>query len=132
MHNGTAATLEKVFECFSRVKSFICTSPNITSKTFESLLKIPQFLTILSFWLYSVSEDFDIDSFNIYMKKNKHSKIRLDFCGTVSEAYKNRLNLFVDEIIATENQGYKPPLISCDGLDGEKYGKLYNLYIKNL
>uniref|UniRef100_A0AC34FL91 Uncharacterized protein n=1 Tax=Panagrolaimus sp. ES5 TaxID=591445 RepID=A0AC34FL91_9BILA len=100
----------------------------ITSKTFKELLKIPRFATLDRFDLYAIPEVFDNESFYVHLKKNKHTKILLHFCATISEEYKARLEAIIDEIIEAKNREYKIPYITFEELDEEKERKLYSLY----
>uniref|UniRef100_A0A914Y263 Uncharacterized protein n=1 Tax=Panagrolaimus superbus TaxID=310955 RepID=A0A914Y263_9BILA len=78
-----------------------------------------------SFELGGIREDFDIDIFYSFMKKNKNTRVHLKFSDQISEEYKARLEAIVDEIIATKNREYKPPLIDFRGLHREKSNKLF-------
>uniref|UniRef100_A0AC34FRT2 Uncharacterized protein n=1 Tax=Panagrolaimus sp. ES5 TaxID=591445 RepID=A0AC34FRT2_9BILA len=104
----------------------------ITSKTFKELLRIPQFLKLKGCAFYKIPEDFDLDVFYKYMKKNKHTSIILHFCYIISEAYRNRLQAIVTEITESETHEYKPPYIFFNGLDEKKRSKLWNLYDRHL
>uniref|UniRef100_A0A914Q512 Uncharacterized protein n=1 Tax=Panagrolaimus davidi TaxID=227884 RepID=A0A914Q512_9BILA len=91
---------------------FLRSSPtNITFKTVKELLKLPHFLTLDSFHISDIPDKFDIESFYIYMKKNKQTKVYLNFDDSISEAYKIRLEDIIQEIIATEKHDYAPPFI---------------------
>uniref|UniRef100_A0AC34FG67 Uncharacterized protein n=1 Tax=Panagrolaimus sp. ES5 TaxID=591445 RepID=A0AC34FG67_9BILA len=102
----------------------------ITSKTSKELSKIPHFATLDRFCLYAIPEVFDIESYYVNMKKNKHTKIGFHFCDTISDQYKTRLEAIIDEIIAAKNHQYKTPRIYLNGLDQEKKRKLYSLFLK--
>uniref|UniRef100_A0AC34FWV2 Uncharacterized protein n=1 Tax=Panagrolaimus sp. ES5 TaxID=591445 RepID=A0AC34FWV2_9BILA len=112
--NGTIVTFEKVVESFPKVQviNFFYTKTSITFQTFTELLKIPQFLTLDYFILSHIPEDFDIESFYVYMKTNKLTKIDLSFSEALSEAYKNRLETIIDEIIEAKDHDYKRLVIS--------------------
>uniref|UniRef100_A0A914PQX2 Uncharacterized protein n=1 Tax=Panagrolaimus davidi TaxID=227884 RepID=A0A914PQX2_9BILA len=102
--------------------------PTITTKTMKELLKIPNFLKLDVFCMNRILENFDIETFYNYMKKNKTTFVWLKFVDPMSEEYKNRLENIIDEIIATKKFDYKPPYIYFPGLDGEKYETLQKLY----
>uniref|UniRef100_A0A914P5U0 Uncharacterized protein n=1 Tax=Panagrolaimus davidi TaxID=227884 RepID=A0A914P5U0_9BILA len=95
---------EKIFETFINAKNFTFASnstlSNITSKTFNELLKIPHFLHLQSLYLNNIPEVFDIESFYVYMKKNKTTKLYLVFDKSISSPYKNRLKEIIDEILS--------------------------------
>uniref|UniRef100_A0A914PZE3 Uncharacterized protein n=1 Tax=Panagrolaimus davidi TaxID=227884 RepID=A0A914PZE3_9BILA len=124
---------EKIFETFINVKIFrlysYSTFSNITSKTFNELLKIPHFLKLQSIYLNCIPDTFDIEAFYVYMKKNKTTKFFLIFDYSISARYKNRLEEIVDELLSTKVFNYKPPIIYYDGLDGEKKFRLINFHI---
>uniref|UniRef100_A0A914P9J4 Uncharacterized protein n=1 Tax=Panagrolaimus davidi TaxID=227884 RepID=A0A914P9J4_9BILA len=46
------------------------------------------------------------DIFFVFIKTNKHTRIRLEFAETISEAYNARLNAVVDEILEIEESDY--------------------------
>uniref|UniRef100_A0AC34FP28 Uncharacterized protein n=1 Tax=Panagrolaimus sp. ES5 TaxID=591445 RepID=A0AC34FP28_9BILA len=129
--DGTIVPLEKLFEQLSKAAVIDYRSSGsemITSKTSKEVLKIPHFVTLDRFYLYEIPEVFDIESFYVHMKKNKHTNISLHFCNTISEGYKTRLEAIIDEIIAAKNREYKIPRIRFNGLGEEKWRKLNNLY----
>uniref|UniRef100_A0A914QSW3 Uncharacterized protein n=1 Tax=Panagrolaimus davidi TaxID=227884 RepID=A0A914QSW3_9BILA len=86
--------------------------PTITPKTMKELSKFSHFLKLVAFTLNNVSEAFDIDEFCGYMKKNQHTKFYISFNPQPSDAYKNRLETIVDEILETKEFNYKPPGIN--------------------
>uniref|UniRef100_A0AC34G1N0 Uncharacterized protein n=1 Tax=Panagrolaimus sp. ES5 TaxID=591445 RepID=A0AC34G1N0_9BILA len=100
----------------------------ITSKTMKELCKIPHFASLDYFTLSDIPEAFNIESFYTYMKKNKVTSVKLDFCDTISEGYKGRLEAIVDEVIEAETREYKTPLICFPGLDDEKRQKLWDFH----
>uniref|UniRef100_A0AC34FMP1 Uncharacterized protein n=1 Tax=Panagrolaimus sp. ES5 TaxID=591445 RepID=A0AC34FMP1_9BILA len=130
--DGTVVPVEKLVEQFPRVKSFYYTSPPndlaITSKTFKELLKIAHFATLDRFVFDGISEAFDIESFYIYMKKNKHTKIRLNFRRTNTAEYKARIKNINNEIFEAENHEYAVPLINYNDLNEEQKEKMLSLH----
>uniref|UniRef100_A0A914NYM6 Uncharacterized protein n=1 Tax=Panagrolaimus davidi TaxID=227884 RepID=A0A914NYM6_9BILA len=100
----------------------------ITKGTVKELLLIPHFSKIYGFFFAGLPEVFDIDTFFIYLKKNKYTKFELHFAASISEEYKARLEKIVDEILQTETHDYNPPWISFDGLAQEKYHKMGRRY----
>uniref|UniRef100_A0A914QIC0 Uncharacterized protein n=1 Tax=Panagrolaimus davidi TaxID=227884 RepID=A0A914QIC0_9BILA len=130
--NGSILPFEKVFEAFINAKKyafyFYLTLPEITSKTFNELLKIPHFSKLQSMNLNSVPETFDIEAFYVYMKKNKTTKFNLLFDDSISQVYKNRLEEIIDEILSTKFFNYAPPFIDFDGLEYEKSFRLFDLF----
>uniref|UniRef100_A0AC34GU27 BTB domain-containing protein n=1 Tax=Panagrolaimus sp. ES5 TaxID=591445 RepID=A0AC34GU27_9BILA len=117
---------EKLFLTFSKAHYvvFDCENsiiPMITSKTFDELLKIRHFSTLKYLNLTNIPETFDLDAFYGYMKKNKLTTFSLHFCGAISEAYKNRIEEIIDEILSTKNHDYKPPFLDFPGLRFQKY-----------
>jgi hypothetical protein len=122
--DGSIVPFEKLLETCTKVKriTFRCDSnvAAITSKTFNELVKIPHFVELDYICLKNIPETFDIESFNVYVKQNQQTFFELFFDGPVSEAYKNRLEKVIDEIIQTannENNNYKIPYIFFSGLE---------------
>uniref|UniRef100_A0A914QTX1 Uncharacterized protein n=1 Tax=Panagrolaimus davidi TaxID=227884 RepID=A0A914QTX1_9BILA len=126
--DGSNVAVEKIIEIAVKAKSFTFHGGYMASKTMKELLKIPNFLKLDEFCMFSIPEDFDIETFYNYMKINKTTEFRLYFPNQISEAYKNRLEEIVDEIITTKKFDYKPPLFGFHGLDNEKYETLEKLY----
>uniref|UniRef100_A0AC34GS86 Uncharacterized protein n=1 Tax=Panagrolaimus sp. ES5 TaxID=591445 RepID=A0AC34GS86_9BILA len=126
--NGSNLAFEKLFQILSKVQmvNFDCgTSPsNFTSKSVEELLKIPHFSTLKYLHLNNIPEAFDLDAFYIYMKKNKVTSFDLNFDSSISEAYKNRLEEIIDEILSTKNHDYNPCFINFSGMIYQKYLEL--------
>uniref|UniRef100_A0A914P8A9 Uncharacterized protein n=1 Tax=Panagrolaimus davidi TaxID=227884 RepID=A0A914P8A9_9BILA len=120
--------LENIIAIAVNAKSVAVSEPTITPKTMKELSKLPNFTKLDILALYNLSEVFDIDTFYGYMKKNQHTKIYITFDGQISDAFKNRLETIVDEILETEQFNYKPPVINFTGLDFEKYVKLCRIY----
>uniref|UniRef100_A0AC34FQX8 Uncharacterized protein n=1 Tax=Panagrolaimus sp. ES5 TaxID=591445 RepID=A0AC34FQX8_9BILA len=131
--NGKNMAFEKIVELFPKLVYLNYISPSdgsaMTSKTFNELLKNPQFLKLKRCTLLDTPEDFDIEAFYKYMKKNKHTSIRIHFCDTISEAYRNRLQDIVNEIVESETHEYKPPFIGFLGYDEKMCDKLRNCMI---
>uniref|UniRef100_A0AC35GUY1 Uncharacterized protein n=1 Tax=Panagrolaimus sp. PS1159 TaxID=55785 RepID=A0AC35GUY1_9BILA len=96
-------------------------------KIFDLFPKNPNFLALDVFTCCRVSDNFDIEAFYAYMKSNKHTKIILEFAGNISVALKNRLEQIVDEILSTQNHGYKPPFLSFHGLAQQKLNAIRDL-----
>uniref|UniRef100_A0AC35FWN9 Uncharacterized protein n=1 Tax=Panagrolaimus sp. PS1159 TaxID=55785 RepID=A0AC35FWN9_9BILA len=129
--NDSIVLFEKIFEAFFNAKIFNFYSnsfQNFTSKTFNELLKIPHFSKLQSMNLTNIPEVFDIEAFYVYMKKSKTTKFLLQFDNLISEAYKNRLEEIIDEILSTKVINYKPPFIHFEGLDREKEFRLFAKY----
>uniref|UniRef100_A0AC34FY98 DUF38 domain-containing protein n=1 Tax=Panagrolaimus sp. ES5 TaxID=591445 RepID=A0AC34FY98_9BILA len=131
------AIIDEIINTFSLLSSafifsfFSSNTEMISSKTSKELSKIPHFATLDRFYLIEIPEVFDIESFYVHMKKNKHTKIGLHFCDTISVEYKIRHEAIIDEIIEATNSEYKTPFISFEGRDEEKDRKLYALYLKH-
>uniref|UniRef100_A0A914QST9 Uncharacterized protein n=1 Tax=Panagrolaimus davidi TaxID=227884 RepID=A0A914QST9_9BILA len=98
--------LEDIVAIAVKAKEIYVTKPTITSKTMKELLQIPHFATLDQF------------------VKNQHTKFFLYFDDSISDAYKNRLELFIDEILETKEIDYIPPFICCPERDREKSQKL--------
>uniref|UniRef100_A0A914QHM0 Uncharacterized protein n=1 Tax=Panagrolaimus davidi TaxID=227884 RepID=A0A914QHM0_9BILA len=128
--NDLIVPFEKVFEAIPKIKYIYYDTnlSNITPKTVKKLLKLPNFLQIEMFHLINIPETFDIETFYNYMKKNKNTHFQLDFGILISEAYENRLEEIIDELIEAENQDYKIPLILFFGLDLEKCCNLDTIF----
>jgi hypothetical protein len=124
-------TVDKIFDLFPKVKRFFytCTqrTPDMVNETFGKFLKNPNFLALDVFTCYRVSDNFDIEAFYAYMESNKHTKINLEFAGNISVALKNRLEQIVDEILSTQNHGYKPPFLDFHGLAQQKLNAIRDL-----
>uniref|UniRef100_A0AC34FE43 Uncharacterized protein n=1 Tax=Panagrolaimus sp. ES5 TaxID=591445 RepID=A0AC34FE43_9BILA len=124
--DGSIVPFEKLFEVIPKIKVifFVCDTSlpqNITSKTFNELLKIPHFLKLKVFRMENIPETFDLDAFYGYMKKNKLTKFNLKFDSSISNAHKNRLEGIIDEIIGELEHDYMPPLIHYSGYNELKY-----------
>uniref|UniRef100_A0A914PG37 Uncharacterized protein n=1 Tax=Panagrolaimus davidi TaxID=227884 RepID=A0A914PG37_9BILA len=127
--DGSNVAVEKIVEIAVEAKMITFHHSTITNKnTMKELLKIPNFLKLDVFSLTNLSEDFDIETFYNYMKKNKTTKFWFHFQNQISEAYKNRIETIVDEIIATKEFIYKPPMIYFPEIDDEKFETLKNIY----
>uniref|UniRef100_A0A914QH22 Uncharacterized protein n=1 Tax=Panagrolaimus davidi TaxID=227884 RepID=A0A914QH22_9BILA len=129
--DGSIVSFENVFKAFINAKKFEFNSdstlPNITSKTFNELVKTPHFSKLQSMILYNIPEVFDIENFYVYMKKNNTTKFWIEFVKSVSALYKNRLEKIIDEILSTKVFNYKPPFFDIHGLDEEKKNRLFDL-----
>uniref|UniRef100_A0A914PZM8 Uncharacterized protein n=1 Tax=Panagrolaimus davidi TaxID=227884 RepID=A0A914PZM8_9BILA len=122
--DSSDAPLEDIVAVTVNAKSVIVDKPTITLKTIKELTKLPNFKELDGFTLYDLSEVFDIYEFYGYMKKNQHTKIYISFDEQISDAFKNRLETIVDEILETKHINYKPPLIKFYGVDIQKFVKL--------
>jgi hypothetical protein len=124
-------TMDKIFDLFPKVKRFFytCTqrTPDMVNETFGKFLKNPNFLALDVFTCCRVSDNFDIEAFYSYMESNNHTKINLKFADNISVALKNRLEQIVDEIISTQNHGYKPPFLGFHGLAQQKLNAIRDL-----
>uniref|UniRef100_A0A914Q860 Uncharacterized protein n=1 Tax=Panagrolaimus davidi TaxID=227884 RepID=A0A914Q860_9BILA len=118
------AVLPKIKECYF-YNNLTCSS--ITTNTVKELLKMPHFSKI-NRDLYYIPEEFDIETFFRYLRKNKHSTFYLRFRSGISETYKNRLEAIVDEILSIENHDYKIPNIYFIDLPNEKWKKLHTIF----
>uniref|UniRef100_A0A914QSB2 Uncharacterized protein n=1 Tax=Panagrolaimus davidi TaxID=227884 RepID=A0A914QSB2_9BILA len=130
--NGTIVPLEKLVKKLPKLISFVyydsLTSSSITSNTLKELLEIPHFSKITQWRLYKIPEKFDIETFYTFFKKGKVANFYLDFAVSISQAYKNRLESIVDEILETRNEDDKTPYIDFNGLSLEKKLKLQRLH----
>uniref|UniRef100_A0A914QM67 DUF38 domain-containing protein n=1 Tax=Panagrolaimus davidi TaxID=227884 RepID=A0A914QM67_9BILA len=133
--DGVIVPLEKIVEIYKKAKSvrYTCVREtlNITFKTFNELLKIPHFLTLDRFDISNIPDELDIELFYNFMKENKETKFHLRFFIQNNIAYKNRLESIIDEIIATKNFSYKPPVIICHGIPNRKMNKLQRISRKH-
>uniref|UniRef100_A0A914QDM8 Uncharacterized protein n=1 Tax=Panagrolaimus davidi TaxID=227884 RepID=A0A914QDM8_9BILA len=127
--DDSVVPLEKVVEALPKIKTigYYCCPTSVTGKTFKELMNIPHFMTLDSLKLFNVPEEFDLECFYIYMKKNERTEVGLEFGIPLSDGYKIRLNLITDEIIATQNHDYKPPWIEFYGMDAEKFDQLESI-----
>uniref|UniRef100_A0AC35G1J5 Uncharacterized protein n=1 Tax=Panagrolaimus sp. PS1159 TaxID=55785 RepID=A0AC35G1J5_9BILA len=130
--DGSIVSLEKIFKAFINAKNFefysYSTFSNITSKTFNELLRIPHFSKLQSMTLNSIPDIFDIETFYIYLKKNNTTKFDLIFHKSISAPYRIRLEEIIDEILSTEVFDYKVPFIDFDGLEFEKASRLFDIF----
>uniref|UniRef100_A0A914PSI1 Uncharacterized protein n=1 Tax=Panagrolaimus davidi TaxID=227884 RepID=A0A914PSI1_9BILA len=126
--DGSDVPLEDIVAIAVKVYEISDTKPTIAQKTMKELSKLSHFLKLDDFTLDNVSEAFDINAFYSYMKKNRHTKFYISFFPQPSDAFKNRLETIVDEILETKRFNYKPPVIYFTGLDFEKYRKLCQIY----
>uniref|UniRef100_A0A914QH66 Uncharacterized protein n=1 Tax=Panagrolaimus davidi TaxID=227884 RepID=A0A914QH66_9BILA len=120
--------LEDIVTVAVNAKSVYVDKPTITPKTMKKLTKLSHFLKLDGFHLSDLTEVFDIDEFYGYMKKNLRTKFCIGFDPQISDAFKNRVEAIVDEILETGQFNYKPPLIDFTGLDMFKRAKLYEIY----
>uniref|UniRef100_A0AC34F4T9 DUF38 domain-containing protein n=1 Tax=Panagrolaimus sp. ES5 TaxID=591445 RepID=A0AC34F4T9_9BILA len=127
--DGTIVPLEKLIKLLPRVKNVdICNTSefsNITSNTVKELLEIPHFSKIVKFNLFNICELFDINTFFPYMKKNQNTQFCIHFFPPLSEAFKNRLEEMVDEIIESKTCGIN---LIFEGLDRQKRLNIRELY----
>uniref|UniRef100_A0AC34F3N0 Uncharacterized protein n=1 Tax=Panagrolaimus sp. ES5 TaxID=591445 RepID=A0AC34F3N0_9BILA len=130
--NGKNMAFEKFFELFPKIEHFYYFPPSngsaILLKTFTELLKNPQFSKLKRCSLLDTPEDFDIEAFYKYMKKNKNTSIELFFCDTISEAYCNQLHIIVNEIVEAKTHEFKPPFIGFPGQIEKYRKKLWKMY----
>uniref|UniRef100_A0A914QXJ1 Uncharacterized protein n=1 Tax=Panagrolaimus davidi TaxID=227884 RepID=A0A914QXJ1_9BILA len=132
--DGSKVALEKIIEALPKVDDFYYFAPNdadkniFTSKTIEDITKIPQFKNLTSLVFQGLPDIFDINQFYDYIKKNKKTKIKLEFRNQISFDYQNRLQEIVDEIIEAEYHDYRIPMINFPDIDGESYKKLFELF----
>uniref|UniRef100_A0A914PVZ2 Uncharacterized protein n=1 Tax=Panagrolaimus davidi TaxID=227884 RepID=A0A914PVZ2_9BILA len=122
--DSSDVSLEDIIAIAVNAKHVYVNKPTITSKTMKELTKLPHFTKLDYFILCNLSEVFNIDAFYSYMKKNRHTKFYIRFDEQVSDAFKNRLETIVDEILETKEFNYIPPVIYFTGLGSQKYGKL--------
>uniref|UniRef100_A0A914P773 Uncharacterized protein n=1 Tax=Panagrolaimus davidi TaxID=227884 RepID=A0A914P773_9BILA len=129
--DGSDVPLEDIVAIAIKADEIVDTKPTISSKTMKELTKLPNFTKLDDLDLYNLSEIFDIDVFYDYMKKNTHTKFYIGFDPQISDAFKNRLETIVDEILETKEFDYKPPIIKFTGLDFQKYRKLRQIYFSH-
>uniref|UniRef100_A0AC35GVW2 Uncharacterized protein n=1 Tax=Panagrolaimus sp. PS1159 TaxID=55785 RepID=A0AC35GVW2_9BILA len=120
--------LEDIIAIAVNAKSVSADKPTITPKTMKILTKLPNFTELNDLVLYNLFEVFDIDAFYSYFKKNQHTKFYIKFDPQISDAFKNRLKAIVDEILETKEFDYKQPCLDFNGIDSQKFGKLYRIY----
>uniref|UniRef100_A0AC34FHX2 Uncharacterized protein n=1 Tax=Panagrolaimus sp. ES5 TaxID=591445 RepID=A0AC34FHX2_9BILA len=101
-----------------------CKNDDGSDVAFEKLVEACLKVKEISF----IPEAFDLDAFYGYMKKNVLTEVDLKFGGSLSDAYKARLDIIIDEIFAEnkyiETEKYKPPIIYISELDRYKAFKL--------
>uniref|UniRef100_A0A914R1I3 Uncharacterized protein n=1 Tax=Panagrolaimus davidi TaxID=227884 RepID=A0A914R1I3_9BILA len=123
--------LEDIVAVATKAKEISADKPTITPKTMKELTKLPNFTKLDYFALHDPSEVFNIDEFYGYMKKNFHTQFLLSYDEQISDAFKNRLETIIDEILETQQFSYKPPVIRFSGLDIQKYRKLYRIHFSH-
>uniref|UniRef100_A0A914PH50 Uncharacterized protein n=1 Tax=Panagrolaimus davidi TaxID=227884 RepID=A0A914PH50_9BILA len=126
--NSSDVPLEDIIAIAVNAKEISVREPTISPKTMIKLTKLSHFFKIDKFVLNNLCEVFDIDAFYSYMKKNTHTKFFLKFDEQISDAFKNRLELIVDEILETKHFNFKSPVIDFYGIDIQKYGKLCRIH----
>uniref|UniRef100_A0A914QQ73 Uncharacterized protein n=1 Tax=Panagrolaimus davidi TaxID=227884 RepID=A0A914QQ73_9BILA len=126
--DSSVVQLEDIVAVAIKAKEIFDNKPTITPKTMKELTKLPNFTKLDYFTFCNVSEVFDIDAFYSYMKKNQHTKIYIRFDEQISDAFKNRLEIIVDEILETQHINYKPPFINFAEINIQKYEKLCQIY----
>uniref|UniRef100_A0AC35GW92 Uncharacterized protein n=1 Tax=Panagrolaimus sp. PS1159 TaxID=55785 RepID=A0AC35GW92_9BILA len=112
--NDSNIPLEKLVETLPKLKKLSINNPDydrylITSETMKELIKIKHVPQIDTICFAGLTDTFDIETFYDYMKKNKHTRFYFSFSYRFSNAYLNRLEEIVDEIIETQNHDYKVP-----------------------
>uniref|UniRef100_A0AC34F3G6 DUF38 domain-containing protein n=1 Tax=Panagrolaimus sp. ES5 TaxID=591445 RepID=A0AC34F3G6_9BILA len=126
--DGTELAFVKLLEILPKVWSFTYfikeNDKTVTSKTVEEMLKLPNFSMMGEFRLFNVPETFDVEAFFTHMKKCKNTMFQLRFSNSISQAYKNRLETIIDEIIDAETHGYIAPMIYFDDMDQERFDDL--------
>uniref|UniRef100_A0A914QFS0 Uncharacterized protein n=1 Tax=Panagrolaimus davidi TaxID=227884 RepID=A0A914QFS0_9BILA len=130
--DDSIVAFEKIFETFLKAKTieilFKPMDSSITSTTVNELLKIPKFHELDYLSLLEIHGAFDINLFYKHIKKNKHTKFILHFDDSVSEAYKNRLETIIDEILEAVNHDYQIPYIGFPEIDEEKNLQLIRIF----
>uniref|UniRef100_A0AC35ERJ8 Uncharacterized protein n=1 Tax=Panagrolaimus sp. PS1159 TaxID=55785 RepID=A0AC35ERJ8_9BILA len=116
-NDGRSLMLEKAIECFPNVEYLECDIGEniscITASTMANISKHPNAGNFKDIVLFDTPEIKDL-SFKGF---NNDTKIWLKFNSVISEAYKEQLDAFIDEIIESE---VKYRWILYDGQDGEK------------
>uniref|UniRef100_A0A914Q2Y0 Uncharacterized protein n=1 Tax=Panagrolaimus davidi TaxID=227884 RepID=A0A914Q2Y0_9BILA len=123
--------LEDIVAIAINAKFVTVIKPTITSKTMKELTKLPHFTKLNNLHLFNLSEVFNIDVFCGYMKKNRHTRFYISFDPEISEAFKNRLETIVDEILETKQFDYKPPVIGFIGIDYQKHENLRHIHFSH-
>uniref|UniRef100_A0A914YK29 Uncharacterized protein n=1 Tax=Panagrolaimus superbus TaxID=310955 RepID=A0A914YK29_9BILA len=115
-NDGTQVSFEKLVEGLPQLTKmdFTFATNNTSKTTFNALWEISHILNYNYFYLGNIPEDFDIENFHSFLKKNKKTWICLSFSDAISEEYKARLKAIIDEIINAENPKHGLPVISCD------------------
>uniref|UniRef100_A0A914Q854 Uncharacterized protein n=1 Tax=Panagrolaimus davidi TaxID=227884 RepID=A0A914Q854_9BILA len=126
--DSTDVPFEDIVAIAVKAKQISDTKPTTTPKTMKELTKLPNFTKLDYCALFNLSEIFDIDAFYSYMKKNQHTNFYINFDKHISDAFKNRLETIVEDILETKQFNYKPPVINFTGLDIKKYRKLRQIY----
>uniref|UniRef100_A0AC34GUU0 Uncharacterized protein n=1 Tax=Panagrolaimus sp. ES5 TaxID=591445 RepID=A0AC34GUU0_9BILA len=129
--NGDKISLPNIIEFLPKIDNvffYDATVFIITSNTVKELIKLPQFSKIWLFQLYNIPDSFDIDTFYDYIKKKKNTHFYLKFNETISEEYKNRLNIVIDELIKAQ-RGFLIPYITFPGLDEIKRKQLFERHM---
>uniref|UniRef100_A0A914RBE2 DUF38 domain-containing protein n=1 Tax=Panagrolaimus davidi TaxID=227884 RepID=A0A914RBE2_9BILA len=132
--NVSNIPLEKLVEALPKLKNLSVNQHFdrylITSETMKELLKIKHFPQIDVIRFDGLDDTFDIETFYDYMKKNKHTRFSFAFSFSyqLSDAYKNRLEEIIDEVIETQHHDYKVPLFTVPHSDIFKWFKMRELY----
>uniref|UniRef100_A0AC34FVH5 Uncharacterized protein n=1 Tax=Panagrolaimus sp. ES5 TaxID=591445 RepID=A0AC34FVH5_9BILA len=99
--------------------------PTVLTNTVKELLENPHLSNLVYFEVCNLSELFDIETFMKFMKKTRDTLFDLHFCPPLSEAFKNRLDEMIDEILESKTCNMK---LDFHGLDEEKRKKIESLY----
>uniref|UniRef100_A0A914Z3A7 Uncharacterized protein n=1 Tax=Panagrolaimus superbus TaxID=310955 RepID=A0A914Z3A7_9BILA len=130
--NDSIVPLEKLVNGLPKIKSLWffdnSSASSITTTTFKKLLENPHFFKCAEIVMQNLPEKFDIETFFSYAKKNQTTKIFLHFNDSTSEAYKTRLETFIDLVVASQTHNYLPPLIHSPRIDDERWQKITSLY----
>uniref|UniRef100_A0AC35GG96 Uncharacterized protein n=1 Tax=Panagrolaimus sp. PS1159 TaxID=55785 RepID=A0AC35GG96_9BILA len=117
-NDGSNASLAKIIDSFPLLEYFNSTnmfisSPNISKTTVKELLETSKFATLKQFNLNGISEDFDIESFYKFLKKNRTMDIHLHFKNNLSKNFCKTRKAVIKKILKLSNtKDFWPPCIS--------------------
>uniref|UniRef100_A0AC34GRK8 Uncharacterized protein n=1 Tax=Panagrolaimus sp. ES5 TaxID=591445 RepID=A0AC34GRK8_9BILA len=135
-NSGSHVQIENIVAAFPTILKFASNQDalNTSINTVKNLFKIPHFSTLSRFFMFQISDLFDIETVYEYLKTCENG---IHFCfifsDSISDAYLARLETIVDDILETSSSyNYKFPYIFIPSLNIDKQEALFERYYENL
>uniref|UniRef100_A0AC34GNL8 BTB domain-containing protein n=1 Tax=Panagrolaimus sp. ES5 TaxID=591445 RepID=A0AC34GNL8_9BILA len=103
--DGSIVMLEELLGALPNVKDFEYYIDDffvINASTLENISSLKNLDSLKSLTLYRVPENFDLDELYTFVKDRLNFKFALEFADTISNEYKNQLDVLIDKIIESE------------------------------